>query len=187
MHCSCVDAFRHRADAILVDRPAVGYRLPGLTLTRLRTPRACPCDCEVHAQPVEKAAANRPCSTMFNVKGWPPCGAWQSFSKSPEMRTHTTILAMIALAGFSTQLAAQERCGELSRLRSEAAEAAKRIMRVRTQDRCEAYIRFSESWRELARYAGDHRELCEISDASLSDIEKRHREAVKARDSFCTH
>jgi hypothetical protein len=114
-------------------------------------------------------------------------GAWQSLSKSRQMRTHTIISAMIALAGFSAQLAAQERCGELARLRGEAAKAAKQATGVAAQDRCEAYIRFSESWRELARYADDHRKLCDISDASLSDIDKRHREAVKARDNVCTH
>ena len=97
------------------------------------------------------------------------------------------MFAMIALAGFSARLAAQERCPELTRLRGEAVEASRRVMGVGTRDRCEAYIRFSESWRELARYADDHRELCDISDASLSDIDEHHREAVKARDSFCTH
>jgi hypothetical protein len=102
------------------------------------------------------------------------------------MRTRTTTLAMIALGGFSAELAAQERCPELTRLRSEAAEASKRLMGVEIQDRCEAYIRFSESWRELVRYAEDHRALCEIFNVSLSEIDKRHREAVKARDNVCT-
>jgi hypothetical protein len=33
MHCSRVDAFRHRADPIMVDRPAQGHAELGLTLT----------------------------------------------------------------------------------------------------------------------------------------------------------
>lgn len=87
MHCSRVDAFRHRADAILIDRLAVGYRLPGLTLTRFKTPHAFPFDCEVHARPVEKAAANRPRSTIFNMKTWPQ-QRWQSFGKPRDADTY---------------------------------------------------------------------------------------------------
>jgi hypothetical protein len=33
MHCSRVDAFRHRAAAIIADRTPVGYVYPWLTLT----------------------------------------------------------------------------------------------------------------------------------------------------------
>jgi hypothetical protein len=41
MHCSRVDAFRHRADPIMVDPPARGHAELGLTLTgrRKRMPR----------------------------------------------------------------------------------------------------------------------------------------------------
>jgi len=93
---------------------------------------------------------------------------------------------MIALVGVS-EVAAQQRCPELTRLRSEAAEASKQVARVGSHDRCEAYIRVSVAWRDLARYADDHRELCEISDASQNEIDMRHREAVKARDNVCTN
>jgi hypothetical protein len=33
MHCSRVDAFRHRAAAIITDHAIAGYLYPGLTLT----------------------------------------------------------------------------------------------------------------------------------------------------------
>jgi hypothetical protein len=103
------------------------------------------------------------------------------------MRTHAITLAMMVLAGFSAQPAAQEQCPELRRLRSEAAEASKQATGVGTQGRCEAYIRFSMAWHDLVRYANDHRELCDISKVSLGEIDRRHREAVKARDNVCTN
>ena len=56
---------------------------------------------------------------------------------------------------------------------------------VPTSDRCEAYGRFSAAWGEIFRYANDHRELCDVSDVSLGEFEKRYREAVKARDNVC--
>jgi|SRR5271169_1179898 len=37
MHCSRVDAFRHRADPIFVDRAGEGHFLPRLTLTGARS------------------------------------------------------------------------------------------------------------------------------------------------------
>ena len=39
MHCSRVDAFRHRADPIMVDRLAVGHAELGLTLIGATTER----------------------------------------------------------------------------------------------------------------------------------------------------
>jgi hypothetical protein len=41
------------------------------------------------------------------------------------MQKHMPALAMIALIGFCSQAAAQAQCPELTRLRSEAAEASK--------------------------------------------------------------
>src|SRR6516164_6008380 len=186
MHCSRVDAFRHRAESILVDRLAEDHRLPRLTLTRFGTPhhfvfrlRSTGPACR------ESSRKSGRRSTMFTVKTWPRGGV-AIVRQGPGMRIHTTILAVNALVGFS-QVAAQERCPELTRLRSEAAEVSKQATRVATPDRCEAYIRFSMAWRDLARYANDHRVPCEVSEASLSEIDKRHREAVKARDNVCTH
>jgi hypothetical protein len=54
-----------------------------------------------------------------------------------------------------------------------------------TSDRCEAYIRFSMAWAEVAEYACDHRESCDISQSSLDAMEKRHREAVQERKEIC--
>jgi hypothetical protein len=74
---------------------------------------------------------------------------------------------------------------ELARLRGEAVEAAKRRSAVPTADRCEAYIRFSMAWAEIATYALDHRESCGISQGSLDDLQKRYREAVQERSEIC--
>jgi hypothetical protein len=95
-------------------------------------------------------------------------------------------LAAIALAGFCSQANAQAQCPELTRLRGEAAEASKQRIGVPTSQRCEAYVRSSMVWRALAQYANDHRELCDISLVSLNEFEQRHREAVTARDNFCS-
>jgi hypothetical protein len=103
------------------------------------------------------------------------------------MRMHMPALAAIALAGFCSQANAQAQCPELTRLRGEAAEAAKqRIGLVPISQRCEAYVRSSMVWGALAQYANDHRELCDISLVSLNEFEQRHREAVTARDNFCS-
>lgn len=94
-------------------------------------------------------------------------------------------LAMIVLVGFCSHAHAQAQCPELTRLRSEAAGTVKQATGVPAAERCEAYSRFSMAWNELLQYAADHREQCGVSDASLSEFEQRHREAVKPRDSVC--
>ena len=101
------------------------------------------------------------------------------------MRTLLPALAMIVLGGFCNQANAQAQCPELTRLRSEAAEASKPTRRALTSNRCEAYIRSSMAWGVMVQYANDHRELCNISIRSLSEFEKYHREAVSARDNVC--
>jgi hypothetical protein len=102
------------------------------------------------------------------------------------MRTLTPTLAMIALVGFCSRANALAQCPELTRLRSEAAEASKQTKGAPTSDRCEAYIRSSMAWGVMAQYANDHRELCDISIHSLSELEKYHRDAVRARDNVST-
>jgi hypothetical protein len=97
----------------------------------------------------------------------------------------TPALAMMALVGFSSQANAQAPCPELTRLRIKASEAIEQTKGVPTSDRCEAYIRFSLAWGAIVQYANSNRELCEISMLSLGEIEKRHREAVKERESVC--
>jgi hypothetical protein len=79
------------------------------------------------------------------------------------MRTPMSALAMIALVGFCSQANAQAQCLELTRLRSEAADASKSTRRALTSDRCEAYIRSSMAWDVMVQYANDHREFCDIS------------------------
>jgi len=92
---------------------------------------------------------------------------------------------MIALVGFCSQANAQARCPELTRLRSEAADALKQTRGVPTSERCEAYNRLSMAWGAVAQYANDHRELCGISAVSLNEFEKYHHDAVTARDNVC--
>jgi hypothetical protein len=99
------------------------------------------------------------------------------------MRMQMPALAVIALVGFCSHAKAQTKCPELTRLRGEAAEAAKQIAGV--AGRCEAYSRFSMAWGDIFRYANDHRELCDVSGVLLGEFEKRYREAVKARDNVC--
>jgi hypothetical protein len=101
------------------------------------------------------------------------------------MRTNLPALAMITLVGFCSQANAQDRCPELTRLRGEAAKTAEQMRGVPTSDRCAAYIRFSMAWGAIAQYANDHREWCDISIVSLDEFEKRHREAIKARENVC--
>jgi hypothetical protein len=101
------------------------------------------------------------------------------------MRTHLPALVMIALVGFCSQANAEALCPELTRLRSEASEAALQTRGAPTSDRCAAYIRFSMAWGAIVQYANDHREPCDISIPLLSDFEKRYREAVNARENLC--
>jgi hypothetical protein len=101
------------------------------------------------------------------------------------MPTHVPGVAIIALAGFCIQANAQDRCAELTRLRSEAAEALKQTTIAPALERCESYNRLSKARGAIAQYASDHRESCDISILSLSDLERYHRDAVKARDNVC--
>jgi len=94
--------------------------------------------------------------------------------------------AVIVLAGLCSGAIAHAQCPELTRLRTEAAVASKPTIGVPTGNRCEAYTRLSMAWNDVAQYASDHREACDVSLSMLNDIEKHHREAVKARDNVCT-
>ena len=101
------------------------------------------------------------------------------------LRTNVPSLTMIALVSFCTPATSQERCPELTQLYAEADEALKKAATLTAQDRCDAYLKFSVTWAEIARYAHNHSELCEISISSLSDIDKRHRQAVEERENAC--
>jgi hypothetical protein len=75
----------------------------------------------------------------------------------------------------------------LTRLRGEAVQASKKwTALVPPSQHCETYIRISMAWAAIAQYANDHREACGISEVSLNEFEQRHREAVTARDNFCS-
>jgi hypothetical protein len=94
-------------------------------------------------------------------------------------------LAFLILTGLCSQASAQGACPELSRLRSEAAKAPRQTVGVVTADRCGAYIRQSMAWDALVDYANDNRDMCGVSQSSLSDYERYRREAATARDNVC--
>lgn len=100
------------------------------------------------------------------------------------MWKHGTSLAISMLVGLPA--GAQTQCPELTRLRAEVVAAAKPARGAPALGRCETYIRISIAWNDVAKYASDHREACDVSSPMLDAIEKAHREAVKARDNVCT-
>ena len=100
------------------------------------------------------------------------------------MRKLVSALAMIGLCASCAQVRAEAQCPELARLRGQAVEAAKRTVGA-PSGRCEALVRLSMAREDVADYARDHREACEISQTSLADMEKRHREAVLERKEVC--
>jgi hypothetical protein len=126
-------------------------------------------------------AANQPGLTVAMAAAVKPMGG------PSMMRTHMPALAAIALAVFCSQAHAQAQCLELNRLRGEAVQASKKwTALVPPSQHCETYIRISMAWAAIARYANDHREACDVSEVSLNEFEQRHREAVTARDNFCS-
>ena len=104
-------------------------------------------------------------------------------ARMPVMRICSSAFAMIALLALCSHAYAQPRCAELAKLRGEAAKAATQLTAMAS---CEAYNRLSMTWGRIVRYANDHRESCEISSVSLTELESRHREALKMRDAICT-
>jgi hypothetical protein len=99
-----------------------------------------------------------------------------------------TSLVVLLLVASSRSANAQTQCPELARLRAEAVAAAKPTQGAHAPalGRCETHIRISIAWNDVAKYASDHREACDVSSPMLDAIEKAHREAVKARDNACT-
>jgi hypothetical protein len=95
-------------------------------------------------------------------------------------------VALIALAGLCSPANAQTQCPELTRLRAEAAQASARPRGAPALGYCETYIRISIAWNDVAKYASEHREACDVSSPVLEAIEKAHREAVKVRDNICS-
>lgn len=100
------------------------------------------------------------------------------------MWKHGTSLVLLILIG--SPAIAQTQCPEFSRLRAEAVAAAKPTRGAPALGRCDSYTRISIAWHDVAQYASDHRDACDIPLTTLNDIEKLHREAVKARDNVCT-
>jgi len=80
---------------------------------------------------------------------------------------------------------AQEYCAELAQLFAEADGALNKTADLAGQDRCYGYVHYSVAWAEIASYARKHRESCGVSAASLTDIDKRHRESVEQRVDAC--
>ena len=101
------------------------------------------------------------------------------------MRMLLSALAAIAFGGLCSHANAQAQCPELTRLRGEALEAQQPMRRGLGLSGCEEYIRSSLAWRAVLDYAGEHRELCNISEHSLNEFEKYHREAAIRRDNVC--
>jgi len=100
------------------------------------------------------------------------------------MRMLLPALAAIALSGFCSQVSAQT-CPELIRLRGEASEAQKPMRPGLILGGCDAYIRSSLAWRAVVEYADEHQQVCNISDHSLNEFKRYHREAVTLRDNIC--
>ena len=100
------------------------------------------------------------------------------------MWKHEASLVLLILVG--PPAIAQTQCPELTRLRAEAEAVAKPTRGARVLPRCETYIRSSIAWNDVARYASDHREACDVSSSMLDAIESAHRAAVKARDNVCS-
>lgn len=100
-------------------------------------------------------------------------------------RMQKSVVAAIVLVGLFSHANAQANCPELIKLRAEAAESAKQMTGAATSDRCVAYARFSLIWSKILQYAKDHRKLCDVPGNLLGEIEKRSRDAVRARDNVC--
>jgi hypothetical protein len=83
-------------------------------------------------------------------------------ARNPLMRALLSALAMLALGGFCSQASAQAQCPELTRLRSEAAQAQKPLRRNPMMGGCELYIHSSMAWRAVFEYADENREMCDI-------------------------
>jgi hypothetical protein len=96
--------------------------------------------------------------------------------------------ALIALVGLYGPASAQTQCPELARMRAEAVAAATPTHGPPRAPLpgCEAYIRISIAWNDVAKYASEHREACDVSAPMLDAIERAHRAAVKARDNVCS-
>ena len=92
---------------------------------------------------------------------------------------------MIAIVWLGVQAEAQTPCPELVRLRNAATEAWRQAMRAPPSERCGALYRASLAAEATFKYAGNNRESCDISVASLNQVEGYHSEAVRARDNAC--
>jgi len=100
-----------------------------------------------------------------------------------KLGTSFVLLTLVASPGSAN---AQTQCPELTRLRAEAEALAKPARGIRVLPRCETYIRMSIAWNDAAKYAGEHREACDVSSSMLDAIEKAHRAAVTTRDNICS-
>src|SRR4051794_22461891 len=114
-----------------------------------------------------RKAANRPCLALAIRSDA------RARRRAPSMRIRLPILApmlapvLMVLAGGCSQAGAQAPCPELIRLRGEVAETSGKLRGVATPDRCAAYVRHSMAWGAMVRYAGEHREMCDVSSVAF--------------------
>ena len=101
------------------------------------------------------------------------------------MRITVPTLAVVMLAGWSFQTSAHARCPELTELRITANQASKEVVTFAGGSRCDAYVRSAMAWNALLQYANDHRESCEVSATSLTELEKLRQENAQMRDNVC--
>jgi hypothetical protein len=100
------------------------------------------------------------------------------------MRMHLPALAVIALGCFSGHADAQAQCPAFIRLLNEAVEAQKPFRGLMLGS-CGAYVRSAEAWRAVVEYADENREMCNISDQTLSAVEHSRRSAINDRNNVC--
>ena len=92
---------------------------------------------------------------------------------------------LIAIVGLGVQVEAQTPCQEYLRLRNAAAEAWEQAMRAPPSERCGALYHASLAAEATLKYADNNRESCDISVPILNQVDRYHREAVRARDNAC--
>jgi hypothetical protein len=92
---------------------------------------------------------------------------------------------LITIVGLGVKVEAQTPCPEYVRLRNAATEAWEQAMRAPPSERCGALYYASLAAEATLKYADNNRESCDISVPLLNQVDRYHREAVRARDDAC--
>jgi len=95
------------------------------------------------------------------------------------------VFTIVAIVGLGVQAEAQALCPEYYRLRNAANETWRQAMRGTGSERCLALNHAALAAEATLNYANNNRELCNISESLLNQLEGFHSEAVHARDNFC--